>query len=564
MNLLEKAKTITTPTAYSNGFVHSVKPEIVLGEELVANGTFDTDSDWLKTNAVIADGKATVTVVGGAFSRIFQSLTYTSGREYHIKALVQGLSGSNGKQIRFMDNGGNSGGLTTTNGTVTLDETLQSIEISWVANSNSNGVFIERNTSIGDYIFTIDNVSVKEKIDADFDFSRGSSATRRNELGYIEDVQIIGGELVSNGDFEEVGSELIVNGDFSATGPNIADESTIENAGGSVMTKLTTFTYNATSDGTGGSTVRPKLTFDDVVIGQSYILEIIPSNQSGTIDFKAYDGGGYYAYSDLSGNFKQFFTCRGVNTFIAFDGTTLFNVDFTISLTEVCQSVSLQNAGGTTGWRLTDNRTLRMDSEAFVKNRNVGFIGNTITAGKSYVLTLDIIDSNQSIVVYVGGVAHPEYLPTGTHYGYEYRFTSLGSGNLLLYGGTSKIQEIDNVSVKEVGQDWTFTNATINDGQVVLSPSANVNQNCGLITGRKYRVKYDILSINAGSSGVTPYVGSTGSGTRRTQVGTYTEDIVASGILSLYFFTGGGFVSGTIDNVSVKEVTDDTDLPRIN
>ena len=132
-------------------------------------------------------------------------------------------------------------------------------------------------------------------------------------------------------------------------------------------------------------------------------------------------------------------------------------------------------------------------------------------------------------------------------------------------GGTAFDSYIDNVSVKEVGQNWTFTSgATIDDGEVVLSPSANISQNCGLVSGKKYRIKYDITSIDAGGSGVTVYAGSTGAGTTRTQVGTYTEDIVSSGIQTLYFFTGGSFVSGSIDNISVKQITDDTNLPRIN
>ena len=106
MNLLEKAKVITTPTAYSDGFLHSVKPSVVLGDELVVNGTFDTDSNWTKTNAVIADGKATITVVGGAYSVIRQALfTYVSGRSYVLEAEVQGTSG---KACTFFDNGANS------------------------------------------------------------------------------------------------------------------------------------------------------------------------------------------------------------------------------------------------------------------------------------------------------------------------------------------------------------------------------------------------------------------------------------------------------------------------
>ena len=38
-NLLDKASIVLTPTAYSEGVVHTVKPEIELGEELLTNLT---------------------------------------------------------------------------------------------------------------------------------------------------------------------------------------------------------------------------------------------------------------------------------------------------------------------------------------------------------------------------------------------------------------------------------------------------------------------------------------------------------------------------------------------
>jgi hypothetical protein len=37
--------------------------------------------------------------------------------------------------------------------------------------------------------------------DGDFDFSRNSAATRVNAQGLVENVQILSGDLVSNGDF---------------------------------------------------------------------------------------------------------------------------------------------------------------------------------------------------------------------------------------------------------------------------------------------------------------------------------------------------------------------------
>jgi hypothetical protein len=414
---------------------------VVLGEELVVNGSFDTDSDWSKTNAVIADGKATVTVVGGVFSRIFQPLTYTSGREYRITALVQGLSGSNGKQIRFMDNGGNSGGLTTTNGTVTLDETLQSIEISWVANSNSDGIFIERNTSIGDYTFTIDNVSIKEKIDADFTFTRNSSATRVNELGYIEDVQIIGGELVSNGDFEQIGSELVTNGSFST------DSDWTKGTGWSIANG------KASCDGTGGSILRQ--------------FGAAPLNTRLRVTFEVRDY--------VSGNLQ-------------------------VKFAPIAYGVSITENGIYTIVTNGDNSL----------NGDVQFLSNSF------------------------------------------------------------IGSIDNVSVKEVGQDWTFGNGwSMGDGKAVFSDTANGDIRTQFIftAGNKYRINLSVSDLTSGTAFF-----ALGDGASNNLVtynnyanGDYTFDVTAvNGAELRIYATTTSSSSFSIDNVSVKEVTDDTNLPRIN
>ncbi len=134
----------------------------LIDTELVTNGDFATDSDWTKTNATISNGLATITVTNGGYSALNQSITYAAGKKYIITAQIQGLSGSSGKQIKFQDRGDNTGGLNVSNGLITLNETLQNIEISWTANSNSNIIVITRQSNGGDYSFTIDNVSIKE------------------------------------------------------------------------------------------------------------------------------------------------------------------------------------------------------------------------------------------------------------------------------------------------------------------------------------------------------------------------------------------------------------------
>ena len=142
-------------------------------------------------------------------SRVKQVMTTVTGKKYKITADLLSLSGSKvGVTDRNFGSFSYSGDNDerTTSGQFVLFFTAQS--------TTTSVVFKMFDASIGES-FSIDNVSVKEIEEADFDFSRGSSATRVNEQGLVQDVQILSGELVQNGDFEQIGSEFITNGYFS-------------------------------------------------------------------------------------------------------------------------------------------------------------------------------------------------------------------------------------------------------------------------------------------------------------------------------------------------------------
>ena len=205
----DKSSILNAPCGYSNGVYPSLRPVQTFGPELVTNGSFDTDTDWTKISATISEGKATLNVVGGAFCTIYQSISFTSGKQYKFKVQAKGTLGD---EIRFSDNLSAAGGLFEI---VTLDGTQQSFSFYFTANANSNVIQVSRNTASGDYSFEVDNVSVKEAIDADFDFTRGSAATRVTKDGLIKNVQILSDDLVQNGDFSQIGNELIPDGNFT-------------------------------------------------------------------------------------------------------------------------------------------------------------------------------------------------------------------------------------------------------------------------------------------------------------------------------------------------------------
>ena len=126
--------------------------------ELVTNGTFDTDSDWSKgTNASISGGVATINVVGGAFTYIFQPISFTEGAWYVVTLTLNGDAGNN---VRVKDFTDGTGALQFPANDVTLTGSNQQVEYIFQANANSNQIQIAR-SDLGDWSFTVDNISVK-------------------------------------------------------------------------------------------------------------------------------------------------------------------------------------------------------------------------------------------------------------------------------------------------------------------------------------------------------------------------------------------------------------------
>jgi len=120
---------------------------------------------------------------------------------------------------------------------------------------------------------------------------------------------------------------------------------------------------------------------------------------------------------------------------------------------------SFSNIGGTHGWRIADGRAI-CDTNASVFNRNMS--SNTILEeGKTYILNLDILQSADNISLIVGSSTLSSTLPTGTNLNYSFIFKSPATGIFQLYAGTSDLQEIDNVSVRQVVDgDFDFTRSS--------------------------------------------------------------------------------------------------------
>ena len=122
-----------------------------LGEELVVNGDFATDSDWTKEAGwTISGGKANFS--GGSGNRnMSQAIGITNGKTYEIKYTVSSIS-AGAVSVRLGGMSGISEVTATTTGVFSGFIT---------ANSSANGnVQIEDNDN--NFVGSIDNVSVKE------------------------------------------------------------------------------------------------------------------------------------------------------------------------------------------------------------------------------------------------------------------------------------------------------------------------------------------------------------------------------------------------------------------
>jgi hypothetical protein len=197
------------------------------------------------------------------------------------------------------------------------------------------------------------------------------------------------------------------------------------------------------------------------------------------------------------------------------------------------------------------NQAIGLEQDKFYKI--VFTVSNTTLGGVRVRLGTSTISS-----VFTDGT-HTIYLEQTTTND-AFRFYSDSSG---VFNGS-----IDNVSVKQVDPNdyWTKEAGwSIADGKAIVTNTGtrSIYQNIGTPnTSKIYKVNYQILSTNGGNFKFS-YGGV--SGTIRNTTGIFTEYIqpTSSSDSNIYFDALNVF-TGSIDNVSVKEVIDTNNIPRIS
>ena len=172
-DIYPKPSILLTPTAYDNGSLHSVKPVQSFGSELVTSWSNKDFSAFTSNGSTITE-----MVSSGSGNNCYFAASFTSGNKYKIEF---NSSQNITAQIRISNNDSLTGAQ------VVLSNPVSGLNsVTFTANANYSFIGFYAAASFTDTQIT--NFTTKQLTQADFDFTRGSSATRVNEKGLIEDV----------------------------------------------------------------------------------------------------------------------------------------------------------------------------------------------------------------------------------------------------------------------------------------------------------------------------------------------------------------------------------------
>ena len=391
---------------------------------------------------------------------------------------------------------------------------------------------------------------------------------------------------------------------------------TIANLGGGSITQITENIYSSTSDGTSGSAVRPKFDFN-TTSGKIYKLVITPIGTiTGTINFDFYDGS-TYLFQDYDFTTIKEITFKDNGTvFGAFNGQLAYSIsNFKVSVKEEIDgdfdftrnsSATRVNSQGliedmqilssnlvsngdfsqegselvTNGDFATDSDWNKINSTVSGGTGNLDGDGQTsllyqniLTNGKTYKVTFTVSDYNslgEARIIESSGSAIYTITSNGT---FTFTFThSDADGNFLFRARTGAIFSVDNVSVKEVGQNWTLgTGWSIGANKAVFSDTispANIRTSSTVFTAnKKYQIKLTVADLTSGTAFFALGDGAANNLANYANYanGEHTFNVTApiGQELRIYSTTSSGS-SYSITNITILEITDDTNLPRID
>jgi hypothetical protein len=445
-DLLDKATILLTPTATSDARVHSVKT--YTGDELVANGTFDTDSDWNKnTGWSISGGIATYDGTGGT-SAMAQADVIEVGKTYKLT-------------IEVISNEGTGANTIYLGGTILNSSHLSVGTHTFYGATSNTSVSLNIYGRSGE-VFQIDNVSVID-VSSDFAFDRASSATRINSSGLVQDMQsITDPELVLNGNFEELGDELVTNGTFDTDSDWTADYGESQS---SIVISNNQLSFTST---VAYGFAKQEI---NVISGKTYKL---------LVDIDSFIGN--MRIFSASGNDAKIISSTGLIEFyfVPDANTTLigFSANNDVGASVVVNSISVQQVDPNDRWSLGTGWSIE-DGKLVGDGTNTSFSSaqqsNLTVSGNTYQITLTVEAASGAIELKGAGVyTRVDSLGVGTH-----TLTFVADATyfrFLAHAGATAT--IDNISVKDITFSEEVDLARINydsngeNGHILLEPTS--------------------------------------------------------------------------------------------
>jgi ribosomal protein L19 len=394
----------------------------------------------------------------------------------------------------------------------------------------------------------------------DFDFSRNSAATRVNAQGLVENVQILSSNLVQNGDFSEEGVQEVSNGSFSQEGAELVTNGSFTNGSTdwALGSQFSIGTNKAIYDNSGSGTLVQSFNWQ---VGKTYKITFDIGDFTTSQRFDVYSGVSFIKSATVESNtsYTIYFNGDGGST-LRFRGLTTESFSITnISVKEVGQNWTLG-----TGWSIGEDKAVATSGSASKLQQSIsGLSGKTCKVS----FTLSDYGGSGLALLDFGSTSGQSITANGT-------YTEIGTYDqnyFQIFKDTNFTGSITNISVKEVGMDWSVTDADANnyvefgDGTARLkflntSPVTTLKTSFAMTTGKKYKLTVDVLSITSGSIKVA----NAGINETFDTIGISTRIINPTSATTLNFYRATANVDLTLNSVALIEITDDTNLPRIN
>ena len=308
----------------------------------------------------------------------------------------------------------------------------------------------------------------------------------------------------------------------------------------------------------------------DFVVGKTYKVNFDVIVTSGHIANVEVASGYDSSFINSSGNHTTYITAVSTNDRF----TITANPDFIGSI----DNVSVREVGQ--DWNLTDGcsiveQGLRIVSDGTIQD---AIQSNVVTNGKTYKVQYEIIEAVSGSLKITGTFG--ANLAINSTVGVHTFYATATDPNLNLRRNTSPTDiTITNISVKEVGQNWdildSVTSFSFNNGIANIQGTANYANNgikqasISAVIGKTYKISATLRSNDGGLyrfrilDGSYFDLGSGNSAEFETITSYHTATSTAFTIFATSWYTNGT-ANFDISNITIIEISTDTNLPRIN